>query len=156
MGRITMSCREQPSEAFSPALPRLQKNGRGNFYCLWIRDFHSPHTGSSCPAGLCTAARRSYCQVEETAVWFQVPSRFFLLKWLQNQRYGGTKPNHSTQRINNRKWLVLLMRSTLQKRKMDAESEWCSFAVLKVLPWLFHHISSFCALANEFNDPNKK
>lgn len=34
MGPVTMSCREQPSEAFSPALPCLEKEGEREVYCL--------------------------------------------------------------------------------------------------------------------------
>lgn len=137
MGWITMSCGEQPSEAFTPALPRLQRKGRGRFTAPDSETF-TPHTPSlSCwslsdDLEIIQSSGRDSC--------FQV----FPFKPSPKSSGGRTLRTPSGSSLS----------STLQKRKMDAPSEGSS-VVLKVLPWLFHRISSFCAFANEFNDPQK-
>lgn len=156
MGWVTMSCREQPSEAFSPALPRLEKKGRGKFTARET-DF-TPHT-PSLPLLLISVQQLG----DHTVKW----KRLKFDSWPQKKGdwhvYPLKPPPQSEvgwhraklDDFKNKYSSHLLYFAVQRKRRMDAAGKWCSIVVLKVLPWLFHHISSFCAFANEFNDPEK-
>lgn len=93
---------------------------------------------------VCPTARRSHCQLEKTEFNLRSKIRSHTFKFL----------TWNDPKISGSFFSTALLYS-LQKRKIDAASNWCSFVVLKMLPWLFHYISSFCAFANEFNDPKK-
>lgn len=73
MGWMTMSCREQPSEAFSPALPRLEKKGRGKFTACESETF-TPHT-PSLPVLLISARQLGDPTVEWTRPQFDFRSK---------------------------------------------------------------------------------
>lgn len=148
MGWITMSCGELPSKALSPALHRLKKEAWGKFAAC-ESDFHSVHVK------LCLSCRYLYQHLRDHAVKSKRRRLDLSLKLsltpeiiLKNQL------RRSASSVKSFFSSVLLCSSL--KRRMDAAGKLCSFVVLKVLSWLFHHISSFCVFANKFNDPPQK
>lgn len=120
-----MSGGEQPSEAFTPALPRLEKKGRGEFTACESENFTPLHTKPSCPADLTPTAPRPHSQVEET-LHAPFPFRSVLAQ-------GVKVTHHPTHPI----YFVCHIKETWVRRASDVH-----FVVLKVLPGsfiAFHH-----------------
>lgn len=156
MGWITMSCREQPSEAFSQPCP--VSGGRWEGSSLPVNQTFTPCTSKlflscwSLSQQLRDHTVKKGWQFDsrsKTGVWhIQVffPMKLFLnqLRWCKAGQLQEQSPSSH-----------LFYFAAHRKEKMDAAGKLCSFVVLKVLSWLFHHISSFSVFANEFNDPKK-